>query len=269
MSIEACDTQVDLHRDQIAQEAFCRLTVGQEIVVDEKDHLGLTALDFVENLARRTDVVLTLEIGGDRAEFTRESAPPAVLHERHRQVALALEQIAPWLHAPRLCDSCRIFVARLQLPPSRVFDHFRPTKLGIAEVNAVSVKRRLVRMKCRVHAAEHYSDTTTSVFLRNFVGASGGVDLHGDRDQVGRFVVADLLHPIIEHHALDLTGSEGRQNSEHQRFHPPLIDVDAVQHLAYVGLDKRNPHTGSSSSFQSGDRFQRGGGRMIHQGQAG
>ena len=64
-----------------------------------------------------------------------------------------------------------------------------------------------------------------AVFAGDLVGAPRGVGLDADRDEVGRLVERDLLHPIVVEAHVDVRRRQPGDRRGRQRLHLPGADV--------------------------------------------
>ena len=242
---------VDPHPDEGVAELLQRLAVGGDVVVDEEDQPPALRLDLGERLVDPADVMLAAEVFRDRAEIADEAAAAGVLHERERQVALALVDVAPCQHAG-LRQARRAGIARLQRALAGVRDHLRPNRLGVADHQRVGVGCAFLRHEGGLEPAHHHLDAAATVLGGDLVGAARGVGLDGDADEVGGLGVGDRLAAVVIHHHFDVGRSEGRENPEVERLHPAFVNIEAVLGPADGGLDEGEFHSAASGRAVSG-----------------
>ena len=129
--------------------------VGDEVVVDEEEVAPRLGPDLGHDLVDGADVVTVVEVGADGAVLAAEAAASAELQQRHRQVALALVDVAPGLRARLRCADGRV-VAGSQSALVSVRDHLRPARLGVAGEDGVGVLGDLVGQGRGVDAAHDH-----------------------------------------------------------------------------------------------------------------
>ena len=222
--------------------------VGEEIVVDKKDVLAILVRNLVEHFFRWANVLGLLEVSADGAKLAREPAPPAELHECNGQVTFALKEIAAGLNASRLSHAYLRVVDRLQPVVTGVINHFRPAEFSVANIDGVRVRGTLLGKQGRMGAAKNDGNPAGPVFGSDLVGASGGVDLDADGDQVRRLIIGDLFHAIVEQHTIDIGRSQPGEDAQTERFHPRLIDIEAVLLAADVRHNEGDFHVGAPAT---------------------
>ena len=178
----------------------CSMLLG-DVVVDEEEQLrpksrrtrSISRDDLVDRPARLRRV----EDGLHGAELALEVAPAAGLDQADRQVALAAEdravgpqrrEVGPAVGRGRTSAACRGGSRR---SPSAQTVSASPT------TTASAYSRHFVRAERRVKAAHHDRHAAAAVFAGDLVRALGGVRLDADRDEVGRLVEGDRLHPVV------------------------------------------------------------------------
>ena len=181
--------------------------------------VGRVFLDLGNDFVDRPHALLALEKGRDRAERAGETTATTVLHERHRQVALAVEQVPTCRQTAGLRIRGRSLVADSQCTAPRVLDDLRPYCLRIA------------------HDDGH---TALAVLSGYLVGASRVVNLDCNRGKICRLVESDRFHAVVIQHTFDVGRRIGGEYAKRQRLHAALIDVRPVEQATDIGPDERH-----------------------------
>ena len=89
---------------------------------------------------------------------------------------------------------------------AKIVDQLRPDLFGLADHDGLGIPRHLFRAERGMKTAHDHRHTAPSKLAGDLVGPAGGIGLHADRHQIGRFIVGNDLHAIIMEADIDTGG---------------------------------------------------------------
>src|SRR6266850_6189818 len=216
--------------------------VRQEIVVNEKDDLAILIFDLRQHLPGLAHEIGPIEEHADRAKVTCEAAAARELHEGDGEISLALEQVSARLSSTGLRDAWLCPVDLLELAPPCVFYRLVPEKLGIPDVDRVSVLQTFLGSERRMKSAHDDRNTSLPELCGDLVGPPSVVDFNRDGGGIRLLVIGNFLAAVVIEDALHIRRSQTGDHTELERLHSAFIDVEAVLHASDIGLDEGDLH---------------------------
>ncbi len=101
----------------------------------------------------------------------------------------------------------------------------------------------LVREQGHVDAPETDRHTPVPVHVRDLVGPPGAEGVHGDGDEIGRFLAGDVLHPVVQETDRVRLGSQSGKHAQGERLHAAVVDVVLLDNRPDVGFDQQDFHS--------------------------
>ena len=183
----------DLQRDERAQQLLRGFPVGYEIVVDEEDQLLILIGNLSNHILNPTHSLLPREKRCDGAEVAGKPASSAELHELHRQIFLALEQVPARKYAARLRLFGMTVVDRLDSALAQVLDDLGPDRFRVASDDRIGELQTFFRCESRLKATHDHGNAALTKPGCNLVGSPRRIELYGNGGQVGGLIVRDIL----------------------------------------------------------------------------
>ena len=119
-------------------------------------------------------------------------------------------------------------VKLLQGPVPGIVEDAGPEFFGFTGHHRLGVAADFVRAEAGMKASHDDRHAAPPVLAGDLVGAFGGVGLHAQRDEVGRFVEGDGFHPIIVETRGHVARGQPGQGRGGQRFHLPGAHVATI-----------------------------------------
>ena len=126
---------------------------------------------------------------------------------------------------------------------AEVIQQAGPGFLRFTHHDGLRVTCHFIRAKARMKTTHDDRDAPFTVAAADLIGPAGSVGLHADRDEVGRFVKRNILHPVVIKTNLDVTRRQSCKGSGGQWLHLPSAHVVPITRVAAdTGMDYGQAH---------------------------